>query len=307
MQSIISDLEMYGRGGGPGESMIKSMTAFARAERQDGGELVWELRSVNHRYLEIQPRLPEAFRVLEPQIRERVAARVGRGKVECALRYQPDEAMSGELRVSETLLAQLEQALETVRHQFPRSPEPGLLALLAWPGVVAQESPDLTPVQTAALSLLDQVLEQLVTMREQEGARLAQLVAERLDQLEDLVEKARRRMPEVIAAVRQRLQNRLEEVSRTLDAERLEMEMALLAQRLDVDEEMDRLQAHIAAVRQALAQDEPVGRRLDFLMQELNREANTLGSKSADAETTALAVEMKVLIEQMREQVQNIE
>lgn len=307
MQSIISDCRMGDRRGWPGETMIKSMTAFARAEGRGGGELVWELRSVNHRYLEVQPRLPEAFRALEPQVRERLAARLGRGKVECTLRYQPNEAMTGDLRVSETLLAQLEQALERVRRRFPRSPEPGLLELLAWPGVVAQESPDLTPVQTAALSLLDQALDQLVTMREQEGARLAQLIGERLEQLENLVEQARRRMPEVIAAVRQRLQNRLEEVSRTLDAERLEMEMALLAQRLDVDEEMDRLQAHIAAVRQALAQNEPVGRRLDFLMQELNREANTLGSKSADAETTALAVEMKVLIEQMREQVQNIE
>ncbi len=287
--------------------MIKSMTAFARVEGREGGELVWELRSVNHRYLEIQPRLPEEFRALEPQVRERLAARLGRGKVECTLRYRPDEAMLGGLRVSDAMLERLEQAIETVRHHFPRSPEPDLAELLKWPGVVALESPDLTPVQSVAMALLDAALDQLVGMREQEGARLAQLVNERLDQLETLVAQARRRMPEVIEGIRERLQSRLEEVSRTLDAERLEMEMALIAQRLDVDEEMDRLQAHVAAVRQALAQNEPVGRRLDFLMQELNREANTLGSKSADAETTALAVEMKVLIEQMREQVQNIE
>ena len=287
--------------------MIKSMTAFARVEGREGGELVWELRSVNHRYLEIQPRLPEEFRALEPQVRERLAARLGRGKVECTLRYRPDEAMLGGLRVSDAMLERLEQAIETVRHHFPRSPEPDLAELLKWPGVVALESPDLTPVQGAAMALLDAALDQLVAMREQEGARLARLVNERLDQLEILVAQARRRMPEVIEGIRRRLQSRLEEVSRTLDAERLEMEMALIAQRLDVDEEMDRLQAHVAAVRQALAQNEPVGRRLDFLMQELNREANTLGSKSADAETTALAVEMKVLIEQMREQVQNIE
>ncbi len=288
--------------------MTRSMTAFARAEdRDDQGELIWELRSVNHRYLEIQPRLPEDFRVLEPRVREHVAARVGRGKVECLLRWRPVAGVAERLELNTAFLDQLLGLLETVGRRHPAAREPDRLQLLAWPDVVQTTTVDLTPVQERAITLLERALDDLVATREREGARLARFVLDRCDQMEVLVSRARKRMPRVIEGIRQKLRARLEEVSGSLDEERLEQEMVLFAQRLDVDEEMDRLTTHLAEVRRVLGLDEPAGRRLDFLMQELHREANTLGSKSADAEITAVSVEMKVLIEQMREQVQNIE
>jgi uncharacterized protein (TIGR00255 family) len=284
------------------------MTAFARVDRCDeNGELAWELRSVNHRYLEVFVRLPDDLRVLEPRVRERVNQRLGRGKVECVLRYRPAPAASGEIQLNSVYLDQLLAVMQEVRGRLPSAAEPDLLQVLGWPDVVQKVSADLTPVQEAAMSLLEQALDELVATREREGARLAELILARCDQLEVQVEKARSRMPQVIESLRQRLRERLEEVTQSLDQERLEQEMVILAQRLDVDEEMDRLATHIREVRRVLTLDEPVGRRLDFLMQELHREANTLGAKSADAETTAISVEMKVLIEQMREQVQNIE
>ena len=288
--------------------MIRSMTAFARADlRAEWGELVWELRSVNHRYLEIHPRLPDEFRTLEPRVREMMGAKLGRGKVEAVLRYRPVAGVVEEIRVNEPFIDQLIKAMQVVREKLPRATEPGILEALAWPGAVLTTAPDLTPIQEQAMQLLQQALDDLVAMREREGARLAKLIESRCDLLEVQVQRARVRMPQVIEALCERLCARLEEVSDSLDEERLEQEMVLLAQRLDVDEEMDRLTMHLKAVREVLKRNEPVGRRLDFLMQELNREANTLGSKSADAETTAISVEMKVLIEQMREQVQNIE
>ena len=288
--------------------MVRSMTAFARVDQRDqAGELAWELRSVNHRYLEIYVRLPEELRVLEPRVRQAVGRRLGRGKVECVLRYRPVPGVAGKIDLNEAYLAQLMELMERLRERLPRAGEPDLMEVLSWPEVVLAASVDLTPVQERAMALLEQALDQLVATREREGARLAELILARCDLLEEQVERARQRMPQVVEAVRERLRARLEEVTQNLDEERLEQEMALLAQRLDVDEEMDRLATHLREVRRVLELDEPVGRRLDFLMQELNREANTLGSKSADAETSAISVEMKVLIEQMREQVQNIE
>ena len=192
-------------------------------------------------------------------------------------------------------------------HRLHSSHHPSIMDILRWPGVLETAEQDFTPVQEAALSALDQALGALLEAREREGARLAELIGQRIEGMHGQVATARERMPQVIDAVRERLRARLAEVVESLDQERLEQEMALLGQRLDVDEEMDRLRTHLQEVSRVLEQDEPVGRRLDFLMQELNREANTLGSKSADSETTAISVEMKVLIEQMREQVQNIE
>ena len=223
------------------------------------------------------------------------------------LRYRPVAGVVEEIRVNEPFIDQLIEAMQVVREKLPRATEPGILEALAWPGAVLTTAPDLTPIQEQAMQLLQQALDDLVAMREREGARLAKLIESRCDLLEVQVQRARELMPQVIEALREQLRARLEEVSDSLDEERLEQEMVLLAQRLDVDEEMDRLTMHLKAVREVLKRNEPVGRRLDFLMQELNREANTLGSKSADAETTAISVEMKVLIEQMREQVQNIE
>jgi len=288
--------------------MIRSMTAFARQQAHgEFGELTWELRSVNHRFLETTVRLPEELRAIEPVVRERVTARLGRGKVECNLRFKVSAAGAVELKINQAMVDQVLAAADTMAHRLHSSHLPSIMDVLRWPGVLETPEQDFTPVQEAALALFDQTLEALVETREREGARLAELIGQRVTAMREQVERARVRMPAVIEAVRERLKARLAEVVENMDRDRLEQEMALLAQRLDVDEEMDRLRTHLDEVSRVLAQDEPVGRRLDFLMQELNREANTLGSKSADSETTAVSVEMKVLIEQMREQVQNIE
>jgi uncharacterized protein (TIGR00255 family) len=288
--------------------MIRSMTAFARHQVRDAcGELTWEIRSVNHRYLETTVRLPEELRAIEPGVRERVGQRLGRGKVECSLRFRPGEAAMGEIRLNERLVTQLLGASQQLLKFLHTSALPTVTDIMQWPGVLETAEQDFTPVQQAALQALDAALDELVAAREREGARLEELIRQRLTAMREQVVRARERMPQVIEGVRERLRARLAEVAETLDSARLEQEMVLLAQRLDVDEEMDRLATHLDEVERVLGSDEPVGRRLDFLMQELNREANTLGSKSADAEATAISVEMKVLIEQMREQVQNIE
>lgn len=288
--------------------MIKSMTAFARETRvAELGELTWELRAVNHRYLEPSVRLPEELRALEGEVRTRLTARLRRGKADCTLRYVPAVGLAGSLRVNRPFVEQLLQAGREVGGIIGRGAEPSAFELLRWPGVLHEDERDLDRVSAAALDLLEKALDTLVATREREGVRLEGLLVERCDRLQDCVVRVRRRMPEVMRAVRQRLSERLAELRAELDAGRLEQEMALIAARLDVDEEMDRLEAHLAEVRDVLRRPEPVGRRLDFLMQELNREANTLGSKSVDVELTREAVEMKVLIEQMREQVQNLE
>jgi uncharacterized protein (TIGR00255 family) len=284
------------------------MTAFARETRAaEQGALTWELRSVNHRFLEAYVRLPEDLRGLEPPVRARLSARLGRGKVDCTLRFAPVPGAGVAVRVNRHYLDQLLAAGAEVGDilGIPAEPEP--YDLLRWPGVIQEQPLDLTPVQEQALELLEKALDSLVATRAREGERLVGLIRERCDRLQRCVAGVRERMPQVLREVRQRILERLEEVKTELDPSRLEQELALLAQRLDVDEEMDRLEAHVEEVRSVVAADRPVGRRLDFLMQELNREANTLGSKSSDVQVTRLAVDMKVLIEQMREQVQNIE
>jgi len=284
------------------------MTAFAREQGHgEYGELTWEIRSVNHRFLESTVRLPEELRAIEPVVREQVTLRLGRGKVECNLRFKAATAAATELKVNDGLVDQILAAADKMAHRLHSSHQLSIMDLLRWPGVLESAEQDFTPLQEAAVELLDKTIDSLLEAREREGGRLSELIAQRVTSMRAQVELARERMPQVIAAVRERLRSRLAEVAETLDQARLEQEMALLAQRLDVDEEMDRLRTHLDEVERVLKQDEPVGRRLDFLMQELNREANTLGSKSADSETTAVSVEMKVLIEQMREQVQNIE
>jgi uncharacterized protein (TIGR00255 family) len=288
--------------------VTKSMTAFAReSATADEGELIWEVRSVNHRYLEPFVRLPEDLRALEPAVRERVATRLARGKLDCTLRHTPAPGGSGGLRVNRHYLEQLLSVAREVAQLIGQSPQPAVFELLRLPGVLQEEQPDLGPVMKRALTLLDRALDSLIATREREGARLAGLIAERCERLALCASRVRERMPQVLEEVRKRILDRLEEVRAELDPSRLEQELALIAQRLDVDEEMDRMVAHVQEVQSVLSSTGPVGRRLDFLMQELNREANTLGSKSSDLEVTRLAVEMKVLIEQMREQVQNIE
>lgn len=288
--------------------MIRSMTAFARQETQGGwGAIQLELRSVNHRYLEVNPRLTEELRSLEPKIRERVGKFLGRGKVDCTLRYQPPRELPGDLAINLDLVKKLAHASREVDGLIYNPAPVNSIEILHWPGVLESARVDEGQLQSEALALLDKALVELNENRSREGEKLRQIILQRCDAAAEVVAGVRLRLPEVLAGLRRRLKERLAELRQELDEGRLEQEMVLLAQKLDVDEEMDRLETHLAEVRQVLDRDEPVGRRLDFLMQELNREANTLGSKSADTETTRASVELKVLFEQMREQIQNIE
>ena len=287
--------------------MTASMTSFARLDRQlESGVLVWEMRSVNHRYLELFVRMPEEFRLLEPKVRELTGKRLRRGKVELNLRYTPAATNAAKLSVNVPLVEMLHKALREVTIHVSDVKSPTSFDLLSWPGVAFSESPDMKPLQEMAMELLQEALEQMLESRKREGEKLAAMILERVAACRAQVELARERIPMVVSGFRQRLQEKLAEMKAELEPERLEQEMALLAQRLDVDEEMDRLRAHLQEVEQVLDRSEPIGRRLDFLMQELNREANTLASKSADQQMTAIGVELKVLIEQMREQVQNL-
>jgi uncharacterized protein (TIGR00255 family) len=292
--------------------MIRSMTAFGRRQASgDWGSLTWELRSVNHRYLDTVTRMPEELRGLESAVRDRVAKRIRRGKVECNLRFQPPATGPQSISVNTAQAKALIDAAEAVADFIdkPGTIEP--IDVLRWPGVIEEAERDLDPVQSEALVLLDAALSDLVKTREDEGARISTLLEERCESIAAIVARVRERRPEVLAQLREkyldRIRERLADLGAQPDEGRLEQELAIAAQRLDVDEELDRLDSHVAEIPQVLSRNEPVGRRLDFLMQELNREANTLSSKSADLETTQQAVELKVLIEQMREQVQNVE
>jgi len=288
--------------------MIRSMTSFAREqERSSFGELTWEIRTVNSRFLELHLRMPEELRAIEQKVRDKFNARLGRGKVDVGLRYKAASEQAGKIKVNEAMLKQVLDASNQLLKQMHSSPLPTAMDMMRWPGALETEEQDFTPAQEAAMTLLDKTIDSLLEAREREGARLAELIQQRIDGMRVQVEKARERMPQVMAHQRDKLSERLAEIMGEVDKDRLEQEIALIAQRLDVDEEMDRLTTHLDEVQRVLGSKEPVGRRLDFLMQELNREANTLGSKSADTETTGISVEMKVLIEQMREQIQNIE
>ncbi len=287
--------------------MPASMTAFAAHEATlEAGSLSWELRAVNHRHLEIQPRLPELLRAIEPEVRERVGAVLSRGRVECTLRFSPAAGTAG-LSVDEDLVEELVQACDCIEEYLTSSARLSAYDLLQWPGVVQTPEPDRDALREAALDLLDATLDELTGTRVQEGERLKGFLLERCERVEALVAGERAHAETIGERLRERLLERLQSLDVEHDPGRLEQEIVYQAQRLDVSEELDRLDSHITAVREALEADEPVGRRLDFLMQELNREANTLGSKSASAERSHASVELKVQIEQMREQVQNLE
>ena len=288
--------------------MIRSMTSFARCETQgEWGSLQLELRSVNHRYLELNLRLPETLRVLEPKIRERISKRLGRGKVDCNVHFQPPVDLPDELIINEALVKRLAHASREVDALIYNPSPVNSLDVLRWPGVMQPPELDQERLHSEALQQLDQAIEEMVDNRGREGEKLKAIILKRCDAAEEVVKTVHTRLPEVLQGVRTRLRERLADLRQELDENRLEQEMVIAAQKLDVDEEMDRLETHLTEVRSVLESDKPVGRRLDFLMQELNREANTLGSKSADTETTRASVDLKVLIEQMREQVQNIE
>ena len=286
--------------------MIRSMTAYANAEDTSAqGWLACELRAVNHRFLEVGVRLPDELRALEPAMRERIAARLARGKVDLGMRYKPPSA-AADLLLDKRASEQLSTLALELRTRFPGLAT-DFATLLGWPGLLVKPELDQAGLAQAALALLDRALEEFVAGREREGDKLAAAIGERIDGIERIVAQVRGMQPEIRAALRAKLEARLAELKQSADTGRLEQELVLQLSRMDVDEELDRLDAHLAEARRVLQLAEPVGRRLDFLMQEFNREANTLGSKSVDARSTNAAVELKVLIEQMREQVQNIE
>jgi uncharacterized protein (TIGR00255 family) len=291
--------------------MIVSMTGFARAESQlPTGALVCELRSVNHRYLEVALRLPDELRALEPELRARLQKELRRGKVDCTFTYRVATQAGRALELDGALVERLTPVLRelTARAQLSGAqPQLGLVDLLRYPGVLRETAADPEALLAGARELFGRALADLKAMRASEGARLKALVTGRCEQLATQVAQVRARLPEVHATIRARYAERLAELAAAVDNERLEQEVALILGRMDVAEDLDRLDGHIVETHRIVAVDEAAGRRLDFLMQEFNREANTLSSKSQDLATTRLAVDMKVLIEQMREQVQNIE
>ncbi len=287
--------------------MIASMTGFARREITGAwGSLVCELRSVNHRFLEPGFRLPDELRAAEPDFRQRLSRELKRGKVDCTISYRRVQGAETALELDSKALERLTERIREVSSRLPQHTV-SVLDILRWPGVLREDNDAGDEVLVAAQSLFDSTLKELAAARAREGERLRELLQTRCIALEALVATVRARLPEVHTRIRGKLDERLAELQVNIDRDRLEQELALLLQRLDVDEELDRLTGHIVEIRRVINGNEPAGRRLDFLMQELNREANTLSSKSQDLETTRSAVDMKVTIEQMREQVQNVE
>ena len=288
--------------------MLRSMTAFARTELQhDQAGVQWEIRSVNHRYLDVGVRLPEDLRRLEPKVRERVGTHLRRGKVDCTLRVLPAPAEAGGLSVDRDLAARVANGAREVAGLLPDPAPVSPVDILRWPGVVRAQTPDPELIERIVLDELDRALSDLVAMREREGARIDTMIRERLGDLEVETGRVREILPAIVQAYGERMRARIEELDAAVDEGRVEQELALLAQRMDVAEELDRLEAHADEIRTTIARPDPAGRRLDFLMQELNREANTLGSKSAAVATSRASIDLKVLIEQMREQIQNVE
>jgi uncharacterized protein (TIGR00255 family) len=283
------------------------MTGFARHELSGSwGTLTCELRSVNHRYLEPGFRLPEELRPLEADLRQLLAKSLKRGKVDCTMHLRGSSGAERELRVDEAALQRVAGAVRKVLIELPKA-NVDAVEVLRWPGVVEATANDSDALLGGARSLFQKTLDDLGAMRLREGKRLGELIEQRCEGLGALVVQVRTRMPEIQARLRTRLNERVAELSATVDPERMEQEIVLQLQRIDVAEELDRLNGHIEETRRVMGASEAAGRRLDFLMQELNREANTLASKSQDLETTRISVDMKVLIEQMREQVQNVE
>ena len=288
--------------------MLHSMTGFAReALETDFGTLTWEIKAVNHRYLDVQFRLPEELKAEEQAFRQLASQALKRGKVECGLYFRRADASQTDLLLNRELVSVLTTRVEELRAASHDYGAVNPVDILRWPGVLQPRELDLDPLFAKAGELLTSALDSINGMRRSEGERIHAMLSSRVSDVLAIAGSVRKRMPEVLEAVRVRQRERIDKLDVTADPARLEVELALIAQKLDVEEEIDRLESHVTEIRDALEREEAVGRRLDFLMQELNREANTLASKSADAETTRAAVELKVLIEQMREQIQNVE
>ena len=288
--------------------MVHSMTAFSRQQvESEWGSLIWEIRSVNHRYLEPSVRLPESFRSLENPIRKELREKLNRGKVECQLRFQTLATKQIDWQLNLELISRLTKANSEINRKTGGDYLLSSLDILKWPGVISDQSLDEEIFNQEALKLFEKALDDLIVSRKREGESLRSLLLKRIESIQSIVDSIRSKMPLIITKQKENLLLRLEELKAEFEPTRLEQEIAMLAQKADVDEELDRLDSHLQEVKRVIDSDGQVGRRLDFLMQELNREANTLSSKSIVVETTQGAVELKVLIEQMREQIQNIE
>ncbi len=288
--------------------MICSLTSYARNEEVSTfGSISWDIRTVNHRFLDVSVRLPDEYRNLETKVRACVGARLSRGKIDCSLRFQSAQTAASPLHLNRELATQLNALVKEVNDMLGSAQHANALELLKWPGMITPPEQDRDELESAVLNLLENTLNEVVIVRQREGAKLKEAIMQRCAGIDALILDAQALLPEILAAHRERVKIKIRELDLSLDTQRLEQEVALLAQKMDVDEELDRLAIHIAEVRRVLAQGGAVGRRLDFLMQECNREVNTLGAKSISTKTTALSVNSKVLIEQMREQIQNIE
>ena len=286
--------------------MTQSMTAYAQAAvATELGELSCELRSVNHRYLEIAPRMPEELRVHESALRDTISARLARGRVDCFIRLKENEAVN--MEPNPEAAANLQALLNEVKSKVPGMQEIRAIDVLRWPGILQAKQVDPAVMKKHLLTLLEQALDGMVESRGQEGRKMADLIRQRLSGMKEVVKEVEAFLPELVDSYRSRLEEKLADIKEQLDPARLEQEMVIFLQKTDVAEELDRLIVHVEEVDAVLSKDEPAGRRLDFLMQELNREANTLGSKAQDPRLTKASVDLKVFIEQMREQVQNIE
>lgn len=288
--------------------MTHSMTAFARHIVQGKlGQYTWEIRSVNHRYCELFVRLPEELRGLEATVRERFSKRLKRGKIDCGLRFEPGPQLANDVVVNEVQLEKLKAACAQVNEKIPGLAEFNALDVLKWPGVLDSARMDLADLEKEAIAGFDQALQQLLDTRGREGAKLADVIEAKCQAIGDIVLTMREIVPQIISSIKSRHEQRIADLAGGVDPARVEQECALLMQKLDIVEELDRLEAHLSEVKRVLNTNQPSGRRLDFLMQELNREANTLGSKSAHVDTANASIDLKVFIEQMREQIQNIE
>jgi len=288
--------------------MIKSMTAFASSEAEIGDLIInCELRTVNHRYCDVSVKIPERLRFIESDARTLISAKLNRGKIECGLSYRKQNREGQGFNVNLEAVAALLKITQQIEHLMPAPARFSALDILALPAIQQEAPIDRETLHNGLVELIENTLAQLITTREREGRQLAGLIEERCYKMQGFVTQATQRMPEVLSNIRLKLQERVNELVSNPDVDRLEQELVHLTQKLDIAEELDRLNTHIHEVLRIIKQSEPVGRRLDFLMQELNREANTLGSKAADIEMTQIAIELKVLIEQMREQIQNIE
>jgi len=287
---------------------LNSMTGFAAATvNLDNGSIGLELRAVNSRFLDLSFRMGDDFRILEPVIRERINAKVKRGKMECRLYFSAKEGSQLPSEPNTIVLEQLAALADQVRHIIPDARAMGIAEILRWPGMLGDNANDPEAMQAAALALVDGAIRDFNASRAQEGAKLAAIIQQKVAGMRALVTDLRPRTPAIVAAFRDKITRRVEEIMQGADPERIHQEVALFAQKIDVDEELDRLSTHLDEVERVVKQGGSAGKRLDFLMQELNREANTLGSKAAAMELSQASVEMKVLIEQMREQVQNLE